>query len=231
MPLFCSCFSASVVSIFWDSIESFVFCSKSQLQEERNDIYLLFFECVGADSSEQIREGESFLKFKVRRSVSIYHFFDIEHKHYCKNPILYLQFGHPSVFNSKLQIYSRIYTLHTIFFFKSIFVFCLKDVKTPLSNFPQKFDFRVSSMLLFRNIPPSETFTCIGVNSLVDRRVCSWLSPIHQTASHQCMYNIPYCICKCLPEDEPKRLETCRRQQKLNINLENCAFRWFVLYK
>ena len=24
--------------------------------------------------------------------------------------------------------------------------------------------------------------------------------------------------------------ETCRGQQKLNINLENCAFRWFVLY-
>ena len=22
----------------------------------------------------------------------------------------------------------------------------------------------------------------------------------------------------------------CRKQQKLNINLENCAFRWFVLY-
>jgi hypothetical protein len=24
--------------------------------------------------------------------------------------------------------------------------------------------------------------------------------------------------------------ETCRRKQKLNINLENCAYRWFVLY-
>jgi hypothetical protein len=35
----------------------------------------------------------------------------------------------------------------------------------------------------------------------------------------------------CLPEDEPRGFETCRRQQKLkiNINLENCAFRWFVL--
>ena len=26
------------------------------------------------------------------------------------------------------------------------------------------------------------------------------------------------------------RFETCKRQQKLIINLENCAFRWFVLY-
>ena len=31
-------------------------------------------------------------------------------------------------------------------------------------------------------------------------------------------------------EDEPTRFETRRIQQKLNINLENCAFRWFVLY-
>jgi len=208
-----------------------VFCSKSQLQEERNDIYLLFFECVGADSLEQIREGEGFLKFKVRRSVSIYHFFDIAHKYYYKNPILYLQFGHPSVFNSKLQIFSpHIYLAHG-FLCKSIFVFYLKEMKTPLSNFSQKFGFRVASMSLFFNIPPSETFTCIGVNSLVGKGVCSWLSPIHQTASHRCMYNIPYCICKYLPEDKPKRFETCRRQQKLNINLENCAFRWFVLYK
>jgi hypothetical protein len=28
----------------------------------------------------------------------------------------------------------------------------------------------------------------------------------------------------------PTRSETCKRQQKLNINLENCAFRWFALY-
>ena len=34
----------------------------------------------------------------------------------------------------------------------------------------------------------------------------------------------------CLPEDEPTRFETGSRQQKLNINLEKCAFRWFVLY-
>jgi len=47
-------------------------------------------------------------------------------------------------------------------------------------------------------------FMCIGVSSLVGRIVC-------------------------LPEDEPTRFETCRRHQKLNIILENCAFRWFVL--
>ena len=34
----------------------------------------------------------------------------------------------------------------------------------------------------------------------------------------------------CLPEDKPTRFETCRRHQKLNINLEKCALRLFVLY-
>ena len=33
-----------------------------------------FFESVGADGLEQIREREGLLKFKVRRSVNIYHF-------------------------------------------------------------------------------------------------------------------------------------------------------------
>jgi len=47
-------------------------------------------------------------------------------------------------------------------------------------------------------------FTCIGVSSLGGRIVC-------------------------LPENEPTRFETCRIHQKLNINLESCAFRWFVL--
>ena len=28
----------------------------------------------------------------------------------------------------------------------------------------------------------------------------------------------------------PKRFETCGRQLKLNIELENCAFVWYVLY-
>jgi len=39
-----------------------------------------------------------------------------------------------------------------------------------------------------------------------------------------------YCIHICLPEDEPKRFEKCRRQQKLKNNLENSAFPWFVLF-
>jgi hypothetical protein len=34
-----------------------------------------------------------------------------------------------------------------------------------------------------------------------------------------------------LLEDELKWFETFRRKQKLNINLENCALLWFVLYK
>jgi len=33
--------------------------------------------------------------------------------------------------------------------------------------------------------------------------------------SYLCTKNIPYCIYNCLPEDEPKRFETCSRQQKL----------------
>jgi hypothetical protein len=38
------------------------------------------------------------------------------------------------------------------------------------------------------------------------------------------------CIYSSLPEDEPKRFETRRRQQKININSENCAFLWRFLY-
>jgi len=34
----------------------------------------------------------------------------------------------------------------------------------------------------------------------------------------------------CLPEDEPTRIETCRRHQIFNISLEHCAFRWIALY-
>jgi len=41
-------------------------------------------------------------------------------------------------------------------------------------------------------------------------------TPIHQTA-HTDAYKTPYCIYSCLPEDEPKKFETCRRQQKLKI--------------
>jgi len=43
------------------------------------------------------------------------------------------------------------------------------------------------------------------------------------------MQNIPYCIHNCLPEDEPTRFETFRRQHKLNIKIENCAFSRFVM--
>jgi len=39
---------------------------------------------------------------------------------------------------------------------------------------------------------------------------------------------MPHCIYNCLLEDERKRFETCRRQQKLNINLESVHF--FGLY-
>jgi hypothetical protein len=42
--------------------------------------------------------------------------------------------------------------------------------------------------------------------------------------------HIKHTIYSCIPEDEPTRFEICRRQQKLFINLENCAFCWFVLY-
>jgi len=46
--------------------------------------------------------------------------------------------------------------------------------------------------------------------------------------AHRCSY----CIYSCLPEDGPKKFETCRRQLKLklHINLETCAFRWFALH-
>jgi len=41
------------------------------------------------------------------------------------------------------------------------------------------------------------------------------------------LINIYFLLSPCL---EPTRFETRRRQQKLHIDLENCAFRWFVLY-
>jgi hypothetical protein len=62
-------------------------------------------------------------------------------------------------------------------------------------------------------------FTCVGVSSLVGR-VAALLTPMH--------VNILYCIHNCLSEDKPTRFETCRRHQKLNVNLETCAFRWSV---
>ena len=42
--------------------------------------------------------------------------------------------------------------------------------------------------------------------------------------------NITFCIYNCLSEDEPTRFETCRRQQKFNIDFKNCEFHLFMLY-
>jgi len=58
------------------------------------------------------------------------------------------------------------------------------------------------------------------------------LSATHQTAQTD-TYTIHYnYIYSCLPDDEHTRFETCTRQQKLklNINEESYAFSWFVLY-
>ena len=54
--------------------------------------------------------------------------------------------------------------------------------------------------------------------------------PIHQTAHTDACKSTPYCIYSCLPEDETMRFETCRRHNKLNINLENCAYPLFLLH-
>ena len=53
---------------------------------------------------------------------------------------------------------------------------------------------------------------------------------IPTSCSHQCVKTYHTAYTTCLPENEPMRFEICRGHQKLNINLENCAFRWFVLY-
>ena len=53
--------------------------------------------------------------------------------------------------------------------------------------------------------------------------------PIHHTDHTDACKNTPYSTHSCFHEDEPMSFETCRRHNKLNINLENCAFRWFVL--
>jgi len=101
-----------------------VFYSKSQLQEERNDIYLLFLESVGADNLQQIWEGEGFLKLRLD-GVSVFKIFDdVAYKYYYRNLILYLQFGHPSVFNRKLQIFfPRTYPVYSVFFVKEFLCF------------------------------------------------------------------------------------------------------------
>jgi hypothetical protein len=42
-------------------------------------------------------------------------------------------------------------------------------------------------------------------------------SPIHPTAHTDACKKILYCTYNCLPYDEHKRFETCRRHQKLEI--------------
>ena len=54
--------------------------------------------------------------------------------------------------------------------------------------------------------------------------------PTHQTV-HTNACKTYHTVCTTfLPQNEPTRFETCRRHQKLNINLENCVSCWFVLY-
>ena len=61
--------------------------------------------------------------------------------------------------------------------------------------------------------------------------ICVWSTwMVCFACVHRSISNIPCCILNCLPEDEPKSFDTLRRKEKLNINLENCAFLWFVLY-
>jgi hypothetical protein len=73
--------------------------------------------------------------------------------------------------------------------------------------------------------------TCIRASSVVVGE-CVRVEHTHlSTRFLSRMYvNLPYCIHNCIPEVEPTRFETCRRHRKLNINLYNCVFRWFVLY-
>jgi len=54
-------------------------------------------------------------------------------------------------------------------------------------------------------------------------------SPTHQTVHTDACKRCQKAAYTAVPEDEPTRFETCRRQQRFNINWENCAFRWFVL--
>jgi len=37
-------------------------------------------------------------------------------------------------------------------------------------------------------------------------------------------------MCNYIPQEETTWFELCRRYRKLNIDLRNCVFRWFVLY-
>jgi hypothetical protein len=73
-------------------------------------------------------------------------------------------------------------------------------------------------------------FTCIVVSSLAGRRVCtSVLECVRDTLQHTRTYSPILCIYNCFPGDEPTMFERRKRRQKLNINSENCPFRWSVL--
>jgi hypothetical protein len=88
-----------------------------------------------------------------------------------------------------------------------------------------------SNTLSYLSYPPD----CVPTHSPI--------SPIHQTVFQHTllsllpttlltplwMSNVPHYIYiyNCLPEDEPTRFETCRRHQKLSINLENLCI-WLV---
>ena len=88
-----------------------------------------------------------------------------------------------------------------------------------------------SGRRLFVQVWYTVCFTCICISSLVCRRVCSVQNTLEHPSytpycSHRCMLNTPHCINNPLPEFEPTRFETFRRQQKLNINLEIWEFLW-----
>lgn len=69
---------------------------------------------------------------------------------------------------------------------------------------------------------------------LVDRRGCSSVfigECVEVCSRHTPTYSPILCIYNYLSGDEPMRFEICKRRQKLNINLEDCAFRWFISTK
>jgi len=68
--------------------------------------------------------------------------------------------------------------------------------------------------------------------SWVDKRVSPERTQplIHQTVHTDACTTYKTVFTTVLLRMNLRVWKTCRRQQKLNINLENCAFRWFVLY-
>ena len=111
----------------------------------------------------------------------------------------------------------------------TIFPINIKSLLSPTCFEPRGFILRDSCICSF--LAP---FTCIGVNSLVGRRMCSsvFIGECVGVCSRDTPTHSPIlCVYNCLPADEPTRFVTCRRQQKLNTNIENCAFRWVCKYK